>query len=79
MLVEHHDLHHEFPEFKDKIHQLKMNDHHFARRFEEYDKVDKEVRHLEEAGSPTSDRHMEELKMKRIHLKDELYAMLKKA
>ena len=40
---EHHDLHHEFPEFKDTIHQLKMSNHHFTRLFDEYHKVNREV------------------------------------
>ena len=29
MSVEHHDLIHELPELKDRIHALKVNDHHF--------------------------------------------------
>jgi len=77
MQIDPHGLHHEFPEFNDKIHALKLSDPHFARLFKEYDELDKEIRHLETAGSPTSDRHLEELKLKRIHLKDSLYQMLK--
>ena len=34
MFGESHDLATEFPEFKDKIHILKMEDRHFARLFE---------------------------------------------
>ena len=30
MPIEKHDLHHEFPEFHDEIHELKMTDNHFA-------------------------------------------------
>ncbi len=76
MRVDHHDLHHEFPEFKDRIHDLKMSDPHFAKIFEEYDAIDKEIRHLEEADLPTSDLHLETLKLKRVHLKDQLYHRL---
>lgn len=77
MRVEHHDLHHEFPEFKDRIHDLKIGNHHFARLFEEYEQVDKSIRHLEQLDTPTSDRHIEEMKLKRVHLKDQLYQMLR--
>ncbi len=77
MRIDPHDLHHEFPEFNDRIHELKVSNHHFARLFEEYHEVNKEVRRLEEADSPTSDQHMEELKLKRLHLKDSLNGMLK--
>jgi len=31
MALEHHDLAHEFPEFKARIHELKMNDAHFKK------------------------------------------------
>jgi len=36
MLGEKHDLIHELPEHRERIHDLKMNDHHFARLFDEY-------------------------------------------
>jgi uncharacterized protein len=76
MRIDHHDLHHEFPEFKERISALKVSDTHFAKLFNEYDGVDKEIRHLEEANSPTSDAHLETLKLKRVHLKDQLYHRL---
>jgi uncharacterized protein len=76
MRVDPHDLHHDFPEFKERIHELKVGNHHFAKLFEEYEHVDKAVRHLEQLDTPTSDKHMEELKLKRVHVKDQLYHML---
>ena len=36
MSVEHHDLHHEFPELNDKILEMKTNNNHFRRLFDEY-------------------------------------------
>lgn len=79
MLGEHHDLAHEFPEYKDQIHALKISDPHFARLFDEYEDLDKEIYRIEEQIENTSDSYMEELKMKRVKLKDELYTMLKEA
>jgi uncharacterized protein YdcH (DUF465 family) len=78
MQIEHHDLHHEFPEYAERIHQLKTSDAHFAKLFGEYDRLDHEVRRIEEAGSLISDAEMEEMKLERVHLKDKLYAYLKK-
>ena len=79
MTIEHHDLHHEFPEMTDKIRELKMKDRHFARLFEEYHDVDKEVRKIEEDVTPAADETLDALRMKRVHLKDDLYSMLKQA
>ncbi|GAA6152465.1 YdcH family protein [Pseudoteredinibacter isoporae] len=79
MNIEKHDLVHELPEFREQIHTLKMNDRHFAKLFKEYHELDHNVRNLEQNDSPTSDEHMEELKKQRLHLKDEMFAMLQKA
>ena len=79
MFGESHDLATEFPEFKDKIHILKKEDRHFARLFEEYQTVDMQIVRSEQEIEVHSDEFMEELKLKRLHLKDELYAMLHKA
>lgn len=77
MTIEHHDLHHEFPEMQAQIRNLKMNDRHFARLFDEYHDLDREVRKIEELVEAASGERLEELKMRRVHLKDELYDMLK--
>ena len=77
MQIEHHDLHHEFPEYGERIHQLKLSDAHFARLFNEYDLLDHEIRRIELAGSLISDGEMDTLKLSRVHLKDKLYAYLK--
>ena len=76
MYVEHHDLHHEFPEFADVIHQLKTHNHHFAKLFDEYHQVTSQVETLEGKNVPVTDEAYEELKKKRLNLKDKLYAML---
>ena len=77
MTVEHHDLHHEFPDMSEKIRELKMSDRHFARLFDEYHEVDKEVRKIEDEVTPAADETLDALRMKRVHLKDDLYSMLK--
>lgn len=77
MTIENHTLINEFPDLKEQIHSLKTGNHHFSRLFDEYNDVDREVRRLEGEGSPKADETMEELKKKRLALKDELYGMLK--
>lgn len=77
-MIEKHDLHHEFPEFQEEIRQLKMSDAHFARLFKEYHELDQEVRRIEEGVETTSDEYLETRKIARLHLKDELFSMLKK-
>ncbi len=77
MQVDHHDLHHDFPEYQEDIHALKAGDHHFARLFDEYHSMTSAVEHLEEKDVPVDDFTMEGLKKQRVRLKDELYAMLR--
>ena len=79
MLTEKHDLVHELPEHRDTIHELKMNNHHFARLFEEYHDIDHEVHRIETGVENTSDDYLEGRKKKRLHLKDELYRMILEA
>lgn len=79
MLDEKHDLIHELPEYRDTIHRLKMENAHFARLFEEYHEVDHEVHRIETGAENTSDEYLEGRKLKRLHLKDELFQMIKSA
>lgn len=74
---DHHDLHNEFPEFKNEIHVLKTGNNHFARLFDEYHKVNREVIVLEGKNTPVADETFENLKKQRLKLKDELHDMLK--
>jgi uncharacterized protein YdcH (DUF465 family) len=78
MFNETHNLAAEMPEFKEEIHELKVGDTHFAKLFEEYDEVDKELHRIASEIETPSDDVIEQLKKKRIALKDELYSMLKK-
>jgi len=79
MLGEKHDLIHEFPEFRDKIHELKTTNDQFAKLFDEYHKIEHEVRRIEEGIETTSDDYLEEQKKIRLALKDQLFEMLRQA
>lgn len=76
MQIDHHDLVHEFPEYKDRIHSLKIEDKHFANLFDKYHELNNEIEQAEKNDLPISDEHAERLKKQRLELKDQLYAML---
>jgi uncharacterized protein YdcH (DUF465 family) len=79
MFGEHHDLVHELPEYRDQIHDMKVNNAHFSKLFDEYHEVDHEIRRIEQEIETPSDEYTEGLKKKRLHLKDELLGMLKES
>lgn len=79
MLGEHHGLVKEFPEYKEKIHELKTSNSEFAKMFEKYEEIDKEIYRIEMQIENTSDEYTENLKIRRVQLKDQLYAMLQQA
>ena len=79
MQDEHHDLVHDFPEYRDRIHALKTADHHFRRLFDEYNDVDRQVRRAEYDVEPKCDETVNELKLRRLTLKDNLLGILKAA
>ena len=76
---EHHDLAAEFPEFKDRIHDLKVNDAHFAKLSDEYEQVAKEVARIEQEIETPSDHYTEAQKKHRALLKDQLFTLLQSA
>ena len=79
MQHEHHDLIHEFPEYREEIHNLKMTNEQFREFFDAYHKIDREVYRVENNIEPRSDAALEELKKRRLALKDELFKMLRQS
>lgn len=77
MFGEHHRLAQEFPEFKEKIHVLKSSNNEFALLFDQYDVLDKEIYRIEEQIETPSDEYTENLKKQRLHIKDNLFQMLR--
>ena len=71
-----HSLYNDFPEYHQRINQLKLENEEFARMATKYHSIDHSVRGLESRNIPTTDQHFEELKILRVRLKDELYHML---
>ena len=76
MSVEHHDLIHEFPELKERIHSLKVSDTHFRKLFDEYHKLTRTIEKMEDEVTAVASHTEEEAKVRRLHLKDEMYRLL---
>lgn len=71
-----HELAQEFPDKADTLHKLKMNNAHFAKLFDEYHVVNREIHRIETGIEPASDERSTELRKQRLYLKDEIAAML---
>lgn len=77
MLGEHHDIDHEFPEFHKKLEALRTKDGSFDNLVKKHDRLDNEIRKLEERQQPISDEEMEKMKFERTALKDRIYQSLR--
>ncbi len=78
MFGERHDLPHEFPEHEELIKALCDVNPVFDAMYKEYDALDKEILKIEQNIKPASDTYAEDLKKKRMLLKDKLYETLNK-
>lgn len=76
--MEKHDLHHEFPELEQQIHSLKTSDDHFRKLFDEYHEINNDIHRFETGAEAVSDETLNQFRIKRVHLKDELYQLLTK-
>ena len=68
-----------FPEYRDLITQLKTTDAHFTRLFDEHNAVDQQILNMESRIEPATPEEIEVLKKEKLQLKDQIYAILKKA
>ncbi len=75
--MEHHPLIKEFPEYRDRIHELKISNNHFRKLAFEYEGIDKAIVRAEQGLENLGDVYLENLKKERLLLKDLLYAMLR--
>jgi len=77
MPIEDHSLINEFPEFKEDIHQLKIDDAHFKKLYDEYNHLTKEVEKREQEIIPSTTSEEEKLKKQRLQLKDTIQGYIK--
>lgn len=76
MPLTHHPLVKEFPDQKDDIHRLKMENNYFHNLMDKYEELDKEIFRIEDGSEPTEDLVVEQLKKERLALKDELFQLI---
>lgn len=76
MLTESHSLAEELPDHKLAIHSLKAENKHFARLFDEYERVNKEILRIEKGAEAASDERLETFKKQRLAAKDEMMKMI---
>jgi uncharacterized protein len=71
-----HELSEEFPDKVDRIHELKETDPHFANLADEYHELNRAIHRAETNIEPTDQFHEEELRKKRLALKDQIARLL---
>lgn len=74
-----HELSDEFPEYAQQIHDLKVSDAHFAKLADAYHDVNRQIHRMETEVEPVADHVEEDLRKKRLALKDEIAAYLRDA
>lgn len=67
-----------FPEYRDLISSLKTEDAHFAKLFDKHNELDQKIKNMEAGIELATHTEIEILKKEKLHLKDELYAILRK-
>ncbi len=68
-----------FPEYRDLISRLKGHDIHFTRLFDKHNELDQRIQNMEALIQPSTQTEIENLKKEKLLLKDQLYAILRKA
>jgi len=68
-----------FPEDAAALHRLKHDNAHFVRLAERHHEVNREIHRIETEIEAASDERLEGLKRERLHLLDEIAAMLEQA
>ena len=68
-----------FPEYRDLISHLKTSDHHFSRLFDQHNSMDQKIKNMESHIEAGTHEEIENLKKEKLLLKDQMYAILKKA
>ena len=75
--MERHNLLHEFPEYQEKIHHLKVSDEHFRRLFDEYHELEHEINRVHNGIDIVTDEYLHQIKARFLFIKDELFSILK--
>lgn len=74
-----HQLHEEFPDQSKVIRKLQAENQHFARVCDEYEMINRDIHRAETNIQPVEELAEQEMRKKRMALKDEIWQMLKEA
>jgi len=67
-----------FPEYRDLISRLKVQDDHFAQIFHRHNELDQQIKNMEAGVVASHGMKIEQLKKEKLQLKDSLYLILRK-
>lgn len=68
-----------FPEYRELITELKSTDRHFVQLFNRHNELDQQIQNIEAHIEHRTAAEVEDLKKQKLRLKDELYAILRRA
>jgi uncharacterized protein YdcH (DUF465 family) len=71
-----HELHDEFPHDAEVLHRLKLTNPHFVKLADRHHEVNREIHRIAAEIDAASDERVEALKRERLHLLDEVAAMI---
>jgi uncharacterized protein YdcH (DUF465 family) len=71
-----HELHDEFPQDAEVLHRLKIGNPHFVQLADQHHAVNREIHRIAAEIDAASDERLEGLKRERLHLLDEIAAMI---
>ncbi len=74
--MEKHDLLHEFPDFQEKIHEMKISNSHFRKLFDAYHELEQEIHRINTNNEVTGEEYAHKLKAKLLYTKDEIFMLL---
>lgn len=73
-----HELAEEFPEHRDAISTLKRTSSHFSKLADQYHEINRAIHRFETRVEPVDERPEHGLRIQRMVLKDQIYAMLQR-
>ncbi|MBI1492700.1 YdcH family protein [Halocynthiibacter styelae] len=71
-----HELAEEFPDYAEKMSELKQSDAHFAKLADEYHEINRAIHRAETDVEPTDDLNMATMRKQRMALKDQIWGLI---
>lgn len=65
-----------FPEYRELIAELRKTDAHFARLFQEHNRLDHKIKNAEDGILSVPEADVSHMKKMKLHIKDEMHAIL---